>query len=240
MMRIRFLTRLFDFISPRQCPVCGRRLSVSEEVICASCLMHLPRTGFADAPRDNEMVRLFWGRMRREAEWQCPVVQAAALFRFEPASQSAVLVYALKYSSHPEYGYYLGRLLVGELPQQFFDGIEAIIPIPLARKRLRRRGYNQSEMIARGVASLTGLPVLTDVVERLRFTASQTQLAGWERMENVAGVFNLRCGEKIAGRHVLVVDDVLTTGATMMSCCNELLKAGGVTLSVLTACYTKV
>ena len=212
-MRIRFLTRLFDFISPRQCPVCGRRLSVSEEVICASCLMHLPRTGFADAPRDNEMVRLFWGRMRQEAEWQCPVVQAAALFRFEPASQSAVLVYALKYSSHPEYGYYLGRLLVGELPQQFFDGIEAIIPIPLARKRLRRRGYNQSEMIARGVASLTGLPVLTDVVERR---------------------------EKIAGRHVLVVDDVLTTGATMMSCCNELLKAGGVTLSVLTACYTKV
>lgn len=244
MKHVSFISRIIDLIAPRQCPVCDNRLGPYEEVICASCNMRLPRTEFFRDPVDNEMARLFWGRI--------PIERAAAWLRFEPHSEVARLVYAMKYGHHPDIGETVGELMVQELETYkyhddraeeaftFFEGIDAIIPIPLTSKRKRQRGYNQSETIAQGISNKTGIPILKDVVRRTSFHESQTQKDWWERKANVQNVFHLVIPDKIVGRHILLVDDIVTTGATIISCAGELKKAGNVRFSVLTIGYTKV
>ena len=232
MKPISFWHRLLDLIAPRLCVVCGRRLTVTEEVICAKCNFHLPRTDFHRDAYDNEMARLFWG--------QIPIEKASAIFYYEAHAESANIIYHLKYKNHPEIGEVMGRLMAKELQSAgFFDGIDGIVPVPLARKRLRQRGYNQSEEIARGVSEVTGLPVCQQVVCRKVFQGSQTSKGRWERNENVEHVFELVDPEAIRGQHLLIVDDVVTTGATILACAKQLLKAPDVRLSVLALGYTK-
>ena len=229
---ISFWTRLLDLISPRLCVVCGQRLAVSEETLCSKCNLHLPRTGFASNPYENLMAKTFWG--------QIPLERAAALFYYEPHAETANILYELKYKNHPEAGLTMGRMTARELQRSgFFEGIDAIVPVPLARKREHQRGYNQSLEIARGVSQITGLPILNKVVRRTAFEGSQTQKSRQERNENVEKVFELADGDSISGKHLLVVDDVVTTGATIIACGKQLTKAGGVRLSVLSLGFTK-
>ena len=224
--RISFWSRLLDLISPRMCVVCGRRLSISEEVICGKCNLHLPRTGFLQNPYENIMAKMFWG--------QIPIERAAALFYYEPHAETANILYNLKYRNHPEIGEVMGRLMAKELQKSnFFDEIDAIIPVPLAKKRERQRGYNQSNELAKGISEVTGLPIYNKVVKRTVFEGSQTSLGRWERSENVKNVFELRNVTVIRDKHLLVVDDVVTTGATVIACAKELCRAGGVRISVL-------
>ena len=226
MKPISFWTRLLDLISPRLCVVCGERLSVSEETICTRCNLHLPRTGFEQDPYENVMAKTFWGRI--------PVERATALFYYEAHAETANILYELKYKNHPEIGETMGRLMAKELQlSHFFDGIDGIVPVPLAKKRERQRGYNQSEEIARGVSQITGLPIFHKVVRRTAFEGSQTQKGRWERNENVEHVFELKDAAAIQGKHLLVVDDVVTTGATVVACAKELCKADNVKISVL-------
>ena len=172
-MVISFWHRLLDLISPRLCVVCGNRLTVTEESICSRCNFHLPRTGFDKAPYDNEMAKLFWV--------QIPIERAAALFYYEAHSETANIIYMLKYKNHPEIGGVMGRMTARELQtNDFFDGIDGIVPIPLARKRLRQRGYNQSLEIAKGICEITGLPIYNKVVRRNAFEGSQTNKGRWE------------------------------------------------------------
>lgn len=232
MKPISFWRRLLDLISPRCCVVCGKRLAASEEAICNKCNLHLPRTGFSGNPYENEMAKLFWG--------QIPVERAAALFHYEGHSETANIIYQLKYKNHPEIGPVMGRMLAIELQRDhFFDGIDGIIPVPLTRKRFRQRGYNQSFEIAKGVSEITGLPIYKGVVERTVFKGSQTRRWRWERQENVKLAFRLIDGDSIAGKHLLLIDDVVTTGATITACAKELVKAGNVKISVLSLGLTK-
>ena len=232
MKPISFWTRLLDLISPRLCVVCGERLSVTEEVICSKCNLHLPRTGFQHNPYENIMAKMFWG--------QIPIERASALFYYEPHAETANILYRLKYKHHPEIGETMGRLMARELQlSHFFDGIDAIVPIPLAKKRERQRGYNQSLMVARGVSQVTGLPIFNKVVRRNAFEGSQTQKGRWERNENVEHVFELTDGDSIRGLHLLLIDDVVTTGATATACGRQLAKADGVRLSVLSLGFAK-
>ena len=229
---VSFWTRLLDLISPRLCVVCGQRLAVSEETLCSKCNLHLPRTGFASNPYENLMAKTFWG--------QIPLERAAALFYYEPHAETANIIYELKYKNHPEAGLTMGRMTARELQRSgFFEGIDAIVPVPLAWKREHQRGYNQSLEIARGVSQITGLPILNKVVRRTAFEGSQTQKSRQERNENVEKVFELADGDSISGKHLLVVDDVVTTGATVIACGKQLTKAGGVRLSVLSLGFTK-
>ena len=231
-MVISFWHRLLDLISPRLCVVCGNRLTVTEETICSRCNFHLPRTGFGKAPYDNEMAKLFWA--------QIPIKRASALFYYEAHSETANIIYMLKYKDHPEIGGVMGRMTARELQtNDFFDGIDGIVPIPLARKRLRQRGYNQSMEIAKGVSEITGLPIYNKVVRRNAFEGSQTSKGRWERNENVEGVFELKDASAIQGKHLLIVDDVVTTGATVLACTKELCKAGNVKVSVLALGFAK-
>lgn len=231
-MKTNFFHRLLDLLSPRLCVVCGRRLSPSEQVMCASCNMHLPRTGFQFNAADNTMARLFWGII--------PVERAAALFYFEANSPTSHILYDLKYHDQPEIGREMGCLMASEFAQAgFFDGIDVIVPIPLARSRQRHRGYNQSLCLAKGIASVTGLPVSDVAVRRTKFEKSQTQMGRRERQENVSDVFELKDDKAVSGKHILLVDDVVTTGATMTACARELLKAGNVKLSLLSLGFAK-
>jgi ComF family protein len=229
---ISFWHRLLNLISPDACVVCGARLGIEEEVLCTSCNLHLPRTFFAAQGTDNPMARRFWGRI--------PIERAAALFYYQAHAETANIIYELKYNNHPEIGETLGRMTARELQLNgFFDDIDAIVPVPLAKKRERQRGYNQSLMIARGVSQVTGLPIFNKVVRRNTFEGSQTQKGRWERNENVEHVFELTDGDSIRGRHLLLIDDVVTTGATVTACGRQLVQADGVRLSVLSLGFAK-
>lgn len=232
MTTVSFWSRLLDLISPRQCVVCGQRLAVSEEVICSKCNLHLPRTGFQADALENDMARMLWGRI--------PVERVAALFYYEAHAASARIIYHLKYHDHPEMGRVMGRMVAREFAiSRFFDGIDAIVPVPLAKKRQRQRGYNQSREMAEGIGEVTGLPIYNKVVRRTGFKGSQTRLTRLERNENVEGTFLLADGNSIRGKHLLLVDDVVTTGATVVACARELLKAEGVRVSVLSLGFVK-
>ena len=230
-MKISFWGRLLDLISPRLCVVCGNRLSVTEETLCSKCNLHLPRTDFGRDLFENVMAKLFWG--------QIAIEKAAALMYYEAHAETANILYELKYKNHPEIGEVMGRMMARELMSSgLFDDIDAIVPIPLARKRERERGYNQSLELAKGVSSITGLPIADKVIRRTKFEGSQTHRGRWERNENVEHVFE-RTDDSISGKHLLLIDDVVTTGATVIACAKELQKASHVKISVLALGFAK-
>lgn len=225
-------SRVLDFVSPRLCAVCGSRLSVTEHALCSACCLRLPRTGFYLRPYDNPVAQAFWG--------QADVERAASFFYFEPHSEVSRMIYSLKYKGRPDIGVALGRLAAGEfMAAGFFDGVDVIVPVPLARKRLRERGYNQSAEVAAGVSSLTGILVDERSVCRKAFKTSQTKLGRWERLGNVSGLFEVRRQERLLGKHVLLVDDVFTTGATVMACASAVAAVPGTTVSIMTLGFTK-
>ena len=225
-------SRFLDFISPRLCVVCGRRLSPTERSLCAVCQLHLPRTGFQFSPDDNPMGQLFWHLV--------PVERAAAFIYYQSHSEMARMVYELKYRNSPDVGEDLGRLMATDMQlAHFFDGIDLLVPVPLTNKRLRQRGYNQSEMLAQGVSDVTHLPVVPKALKRQVFRESQTHLSRHERQENVDGIFVAADAKTLKGRHVLLIDDVCTTGATLMSCAQALAPIEGIRISVLTLGFTK-
>lgn len=230
-MKISPLTRLLDLIAPRKCHVCGCRLSATETTVCTPCNMHLPRTGYWLSPVDNPMARLLLG--------QVDIVRAASFIYHHPHSESAAMVYAMKYANRPDTAVAMGAMAAGELAAEgFFDGIDLIVPVPLSRSRQRARGYNQSERLARGISDVTGLPVETGAVMRTRFDGSQTEQTRQGRHDNVAGLFRLRRGGRLTGRHVLLVDDVVTSGATLIACAKTIGSAGNVRISVMTLAMT--
>ena len=231
-MKISFWSRLLDLISPRLCVVCGNRLTVTEETLCSKCYLHLPRTDFDHDLYENVMAKLFWG--------QIAIEKATALFYYEPHAETANILYELKYKNHPEIGVVMGRMMAKDLMRSgMFEGIDAIVPVPLARKRERERGYNQSLELAKGVSEVTGLPIYNKVVKRTKFMGSQTQRGRWERNENVEHVFELVDGDSINGKHLLLIDDVVTTGATIIACAQKMQKASNVKISVLALGFTK-
>lgn len=227
-----FFVRLMSLVAPKTCAVCGCKLGVGENVICSVCASQLPRTNLYLNPADNIMARLFWGRL--------PVERAAALFYYEPQSEISRIIYSMKYRQHPENAEYIGRMVAKEFGSGgFFNGIDAIVPVPLARKRQRSRGYNQSFEIAKGIKGITGIVVINDAIVRKTFTESQTHKSRWQRIENVEDAFELRKPELLRGKHILIVDDVITTGSTITACGREAVRAKNVRISVLTLGFTR-
>lgn len=224
--------RLLDFIAPRPCVICGRRLGIHDDMLCPACVLKLPRTDFWLSPLDNPLSRLFWGII--------PVECVAAYCYYAPGSEMAQMVYDLKYHDRPDIGVALGRMMATELqPSGFFDAVDLLVPVPLAPRRERQRGYNQSRQIAVGVSEVSGLPIGDCAVRRTVFKGSQTELSRWDRQENVEDVFSLRDADSLRGRHVLLIDDIITTGATVCACARELLKVDGVRVSILAFGYSK-
>lgn len=210
---------------PERCTMCGRRLGTQERCVCAACYARLPFTRFRGR-KGNPAERIFW--------WRVPIVRASALLRYQPGTRSSRIILDMKYRNKPQTGIHFGRIMAADLSDSgFFEGIDAIIPVPLSRQRERQRGYNQSLMLARGISQITGLPVWENVVERIVDNPRQARLHSTERTENVKGIFRLHDKNKICGRHVLIVDDVLTTGATALSLAGEICQGQGTRISVL-------
>ena len=172
------------------------------------------------------MTQIFWGLL--------PVEKASALMYYTAHATSSYPVYKLKYMNVPEMGIELGRYLGKQLCKAgFFNGIDALVPVPLTTQHQRQRGYNQSQMIAEGIAEESQLPIWSNVVKRKMFNSSQTNKGRIERSINVKEVFELVDADQIKGAHVLIVDDVVTTGATICSLGQELRKIEGVKISVV-------
>lgn len=230
-MKTNWWSRFLDFISPRLCVVCGERLAPTERGVCSVCVLHLPRTTFQFTPEDNPMARLFWGL--------APIERASALFYYEPHSEMAQIIYSMKYDNLPDIGEDMGRLMAREMQlARFFDGIDMLMPVPLSRKRQRQRGYNQSERLARGISDITRLPVVVNVLCRKHFRQSQTSLSRQDRQQNVSNMFYLRHDKQLEGKHVLLIDDICTTGATLTACANVLKTIPKIRISILTCGFT--
>lgn len=220
---------LYSFISllfPRCCVVCGRSLAKGEECICAMCNINLPRTNY-HLQKDNQVEQLFWGKI--------PLERATSFFFYRKGSDFRQILHQLKYGGQKEIGAIMGRYMASELSASgFFEGIDVIIPVPLHKRKQRIRGYNQSEWIARGISAVTGIRIDTEVIVRRKHTDTQTRKSTFERWENVDGIFEIHHAESLKGKHLLVVDDVLTTGATTVACASRLVEIEGVRISVLT------
>lgn len=209
---------------PEICEACGISLRKNEGIICIKCLYELPRTDFCYF-EDNMILHLFAGRLKLE--------KATALFSFQKGSRFRKLLHSLKYKNKPEIGVLLGRELGAEMKKSGnFKNIDAIIPVPLHSKRLKERGYNQSEQIGHGISEILGIPQYTDVFFRNEYTKTQTRMNREERWNNVSGKFNVKNSEKIQNKHVLLVDDVITTGSTLEACGEILLQTEGLKLSI--------
>lgn len=210
---------------PERCLLCRQRLAAGEHHVCAACFHRLPFTRFRAQP-GNIVERIFWTHI--------PIVRASAYLRYIPGAESREIFFHLKYYDRPQIGYYFGRIMAADLcPTGFFEDIDLIVPLPLSAKRERRRGYNQSGELARGVSDYTGIPVERQLIARVVDNPSQTRKSPDERRENVRGIFRLLDADRLAGCHVLLIDDVITTGATVLSCARELARIEGVRISIL-------
>lgn len=214
----RIFRPLLDLLFPRLCVVCGGSLVESETYICSGCLADFPL-----AEKSYNSVLDTFSEYIRPAELH-------SLFYYNKFSNYKNLIYAVKYQSRQELGIYLGRLLGTEI--QGKTQADCIVPVPLHPKRERERGYNQAYLAARGIQEVLGLDIYDDVVYRIENNVSQTGKTAGERRENVENVFELRNPHKIEGKHILLVDDVITTGATIGACMLVLSGAGNVRFSL--------
>lgn len=225
---------MLDTMAPRTCAICGSRLSGTEAAVCSSCCLHLPRTGFCHSYTDNRMEQLFRG--------QLAVERAAALIYHHPKSESARLIYGMKYAGRADAAVIMGKMMAHEFAGTgFFDGIDVMVPVPLTHGRQRSRGYNQSEMLAHGISEVTGIAVESRAMTRTDFARSQTSLTRRMRRDNVEDAFRLsRKGtEQLRQRHILIVDDVATSGSTTMACGTCMSGIDGVSISIATLAFTK-
>ncbi len=225
------LNDLLELFYPPLCVTCGRRLVSQERYICLHCLHDLPRTNY-HLDTGNKVAQLFWGRTRVEL--------ATSWLYFRKGSRYQKLVHYLKYKGLPEIGDEMGRLFGADLTGSPFGDAQVVVPVPLHPRKLKERGYNQSERIAAGIASALQIPLSADNLVRDKFTPTQTRKNRFERWQNVEGIFRVDRPEEFAGRHMLVVDDVITTGSTLEAAVVALLEAGAGKVSIATLACAEV
>jgi len=215
-----------DVVLPRLCPVCGQALDGDEVWLCRKCLAQLPRTRYELVPF-NAMEQHFAGKV--------PIERATAYFFYEKGSPYASVLHDIKYHGTPTMGYWLTARAVNDMAaSHFFDGIEAVTAVPLHRSKLARRGYNQSEYLARGIADTLNIPCV-DTLTAVRPHATQTHKGALDRWHNIQGNYTLKkTAHLLAGQHILLVDDVITTGSTLTVCASLLKEIPGVKLSLFT------
>ncbi len=227
--RTSHLNDLLSLLYPELCQACSNSLFKHEQLICLSCLYKLPKTNF-HLEHNNIIEKIFWGRV--------PVEKATSYLNFRKGGKVQNLMHNFKYKSKKNIGFYLGEHFARDLKKEnWFDGIDLMIPIPLHYKKQQIRGYNQSEEIAKGLESITSIPVEIKVVERRLPSQTQTKKSRFKRWENVSEIFKIKEPQKIENKHLLIIDDVITTGATIEACAQKLLQVNGVKISVATLAY---
>jgi ComF family protein len=219
------LNDFFSLFFPNFCLGCKDGLVKGEEILCTHCLSELPKVDYFDV-QDNPLVNRFVGRVPIHCGW--------SLLKFQKSGIVQNLLHELKYNNHPEIGERLGRILGVRLTELGVrNGIDILIPVPLHKNRKRVRGYNQSAAISKGLSNVIEKPFSDDVLIRISSTKTQTKKSRIERWENVNNAFRVVQPDAIKGKHVLLVDDVVTTGATTEACAKCLLNAGASLVSIV-------
>ena len=222
----QWLSAATDVTMPRVCPVCGQALDSDERWLCRKCLAALPRTRYEETDF-NAMEQHFAGKV--------PVERATAYFFYEKGSPYASILHDIKYHNMPDMGRWLTARAVGDMAgSHFFDGIDIVTAVPLHRSKLAQRGYNQSEYLARGIADALDIPYL-ETLKAVRPHSTQTHKGAMERWQNIQGNYALKNdADRLAGKHILLVDDVVTTGSTLTVCATLLKQIPGTTVSIFT------
>lgn len=211
---------------PETCVGCERALLHQEELLCTECLFHLPKTDF-HLDRENEVVRQLWGKL------ECQF--AVSMLKLSKDSITERLIHQLKYGNQPQIGIYLGKMYASVLRNcGLSQGIDFIVPIPLHSSKFKKRGYNQSFYFAKGLSETLSIPYDAFNLMRVKSSVSQTKKSRADRYDNVGDVFACASGEKFEGKHIMLVDDVLTTGATIAVAGNTLISACQCQVSVAT------
>jgi ComF family protein len=223
-MPLRILSDLVNLFYPHRCILCRNMLVENERHLCLHCLSDLPETGYY-LNKDNPGRRLFAGFPQ--------VNDVAAFMFFEQGGKARQLVHALKYHGNKSLAEFLGRIAAIQLKDAgFYAPLDAVVPIPLHPKKEKKRGYNQSELIARGISSVLGCGVDTAGIERIVDTESQTRKSVYDRHLNVDKIFRPTNAVDLRGKHLLLVDDVMTTGATMSAAIETLMEIPGIRISL--------
>ncbi len=223
------LRSIHDFISllyPKLCLACSDNLPPFDELICLKCQYQLPKTGY-HLTKENPFTEKFWGRV--------PIQTGASMYYFTVGSRMQQLIHQLKYEHKPEIGYKLGKLYGLQLKKQpHFQHIDAVVPVPLHPKKRHIRGYNQAEAFGDGLAEGLEVSHYPNALYRKVFTETQTKKSREERLENVFQAFAVAQADRLKGQHILLVDDVLTTGATLEACATKILEIEGAKVSLAT------
>ncbi len=229
---MRIFSRILNLIYPNLCEVCGRRLTSGEEVMCLHCSYDLPRTKAHESSFNVVHERL---------AGTTPVERGAGWFYYYRENPYAAMIHRGKYNGHPELLRSLARKYAGELQRDgFFEGIDMIVAVPLHPFKLMMRGYNQTDYIAKGISDVSGIRI-GNCLKATKFRKTQTNKGVFSRWINSQGDYVAKNAGELAGKHILVIDDVLTTGATLLTCCNAIHHAAPTAkISVLTLAITKL
>lgn len=215
---------------PHCCLGCSSDYIQKGQLLCGRCIHQLPATGFFDL-KANPVERIFYGRLRVE--------NAAAGYYFTKNALIQHLLVQLKYRGNKDVGLFLGRMIGRAMHNSTqYKDIDFLVPLPLNPKKEFKRGYNQAELICRGIQEITGIPILKTGIQRRQFTESQTSRNRINRWQNMETAFEVNEREKLVNKHVLLVDDVITTGATIEACGSYILEIPGTRLSIAAAAYT--
>lgn len=225
-MKTPILFYLTELLFPRLCVVCGDKLIEQEQWICLHCLHHIPRTNFHHVP-NNPVAQLFYGRVQIEA--------ATSFFYFSKGSKYQTLLHNLKYKGMKELGEEIGKHFGIDLLQSpEFSSVDLICPVPLHPQKEKKRGYNQSWWIASGIAKQMQKEMSDNNLKRITATETQTRKSRFERFLNVEGIFDLSDPEAFSGKHILLIDDVVTTGSTLEACVSSILSKTNARVSIAT------
>lgn len=215
-----------DTLFPRICPVCNKVLLSHEKHLCTKCHIDIPRTRY-HLQDFNAMEQLFAGKT--------PIEKAVGYFFYEKGNPYSNILHDIKYRNKPQLGQHVAKLFAQELiSQDIFKDIDCIIPVPLHHRKKTQRGYNQSEYIAKGFSEVFDIPVYNDIIVAHKSHESQTNKGIYERWLNTQNIFSAHDTQTIENKHILIVDDVVTTGATLLSAALTIASVPGIKISLAT------
>lgn len=223
---IKLFEDILSLFFPELCIICGENLTQGELHICKRCLTEIPRTNY-HLQSNNPVEKKFWGKV--------PIYRGTSFYFFTKGSPFQKVLHELKYKDNKEVGKVLAKYAAADLlDSPDFSSVDVIIPVPLHPKKLKIRGYNQSDWIGMGLSEILGCPLNTTALIRKKENTTQTKKSVFERFENTAGIFELINTDELRNKHVLIVDDVLTTGSTIEAVVNALQIVPGIKVSIFT------